>query len=50
MEGFRFKNHTYVTLFIFLKISTNFIEFVFTMFKISTPKIISPFFLVTLVP
>jgi hypothetical protein len=37
-----------VTFFLFLKISANLIEFVFTMLGISTPEIISPSFLVTL--
>jgi hypothetical protein len=33
-----------VTFFLFLKISANLIEFVFTMLGISTPEIISPSF------
>jgi hypothetical protein len=37
-----------VTFFVFLKISTNLIEFAFKMLGISTPEIISPSFLVTL--
>jgi hypothetical protein len=36
-----------VTFFLFLKISANLIEFIFTMLWISTPEIISPFVLVT---